>query len=69
MGEMRKRPIIDGPIQARLLDRAGGSKLAYVYASDYREMRAARALVARGRLSHIHGRLFVLRSSIEVYLP
>lgn len=42
-----------GPVQKQLLDRAYASRLSLVYVEDYRS----------------DSRLFVLRSSIEEFLP
>lgn len=44
-----------GPVQREVLRRAEGSTLGLVFVKDYREMRAARALTARGVLTHWYG--------------
>jgi hypothetical protein len=70
---VRKSEIIDGPVQREILRRARSSKMSMVYVKDYREMRAARALVQRGVLAYLGAPgslscLFVLRTSIEEFL-
>lgn len=42
-----------GPIAQRLIDRATASTAGMVATADYQEIRAARKLVARGRLVQI----------------
>jgi hypothetical protein len=71
---VRKSEIKDGPVQQEILRRARDSKMSMVYVKDYREMRAARALVQRGVLAYMGAPgslscLFVLRTSIEEFLP
>jgi hypothetical protein len=62
-----------GPVGQALIERAEGSSLSMVYVGDYREMRAARKLAARGVFAYLgyfdtpgcQSRLFVLRKAIE----
>lgn len=64
---MRKRRPVNGPVQVGLLERACVSRLGMVYVKDYREIRAARALVRRGLLHQPgpHSRHFVHVSVLE----